>query len=1393
VFQETRRRLSVPWLLLTGLALLLLWSSGCEEDKVPQAPEPGPSVEIAAVEATPTLLAPGDTTVLRARVVYRDGGGPAVGLPVLFGEIAGKDWGDFLKTSTLTDSAGWASTRYVPRNIQKGQVGIRVESEGVIAYVTIQVDEDLATQDPTRPIITLTASETTLPADGASQLTLTVSVQQGGEPLAGQVVRLTAGELFEDQDHDGRWSAGDVLLIDSNGNLTWDAIGTVTDSVVTGAEGTAMATYTAGEQVGPVYIKATLGEVSKDLEITLHATGTVLQASVMPSELPADGMSQASVTVVATDPMGAPLAGKLVRFAAGEPFEDVDGDGYFTPGTDTFVDTNGNGVWDAMGEITPWAQTDSEGQVEVTYTASHEVGTVTVTVSTRDASDQVTLVLMSLPPVASVEASWEEGTLWANGESQASLQLVFRDAQGRTIPGQTARLVLGERFEDVDGDGRFTPGVDQVLEDLVPNGTWDALGAVDSLVAADATGTATATLTAPETAGTIWLKVTAGAYQEDIPIPVQELPAVADMDLAATYPEITLRDSGGRDRTTVQALCYAPSGDPVPAGVKVTFRVLSGPGVLEGPGGQEVEELEAETLADGGAEVTLLAGNEPGTVRLQAATGSLAREIQVTVSVGPPAQLVLHPEDSEIGSWESTTIEATVRDAYNNPVRDGTVVFFSVDEGMIVGDGGNATATTSGGVATATYYSLAPVPGGDGWAEIVAWTEEGSVADTTRVAIPQADLVIQSLELEASRSEIGVQGAGSQEQCIVTATAVGLDGNAVGQGHTITFEIVAGPGGGESLEGQGSGPVAAATDPTGQARVSLYSGTKSGTVRIRAEADGGVSKEIVVAIAAGPPAGIECPPSLEAGCGADEPVPLTVFVHDLHHNPVRDGTVVHFQASEGLVMGADGLGSSQTSSGLAQAVFVPPYCSETGSATITVETYGGEVLCQFPVVLSCDPCGSGSLARLELSVDPSEIRVRETGGTEQAWITAVGYDDENVRVGAGHEVTFEILEGPGGGENLNGQGYGPVTVATDGNGEATVVLGSGTVSGTVLLKATSEDGTSQMALVAIAAGPPVHLSVGVDPCNLRGWDVVGATAEVVAIVSDVYNNPVPDGTRVWFTVDEGIIRGALTGELGSGETVDGVCRATYLSGQPRDDGQVTVTASTAGGTVVGSATFIVSGPPASLSFVSPTPPVSILADGDSEVEMWVEVLDVNGNYVVGGTQVEFLTDIGSVGGAATTADGCYGSLASDTYQSEVLGMDYSYSVPDDGIGAVATVVARAGLGGGASDVLQIQLLTGPAYKGNCQLEVDSDVSPSGMADITIVIKDRYGNPLGGHALEISAVGGGSVSPASVTTDAYGEASATFTAPADPGTVTIQVVDTDPNYGGITLTQEVTVQ
>lgn len=104
--------------------------------------------------------------------------------------------------------------------------------------------------------------------------------------------------------------------------------------------------------------------------------------------------------------------------------------------------------------------------------------------------------------------------------------------------------------------------------------------------------------------------------------------------------------------------------------------------------------------------------------------------------------------------------------------------------------------------------------------------------------------------------------------------------------------------------------------------------------------------------------------------------------------------------------------------------------------------------------------------------------------------------------------------------------------------------------------------------IAVGMGLPDadSFSFSADKYSIEGANTDGKTATITIRLADRYNNPVPNGTKVYFTTEGGNIRGTLSdgsaGATGYCETTsNGECTATLTSAAPRPaDGRVTVMA-----------------------------------------------------------------------------------------------------------------------------------------------------------------------------------------------------------------------------------------
>ncbi|MCK4224806.1 MAG: Ig-like domain-containing protein [candidate division Zixibacteria bacterium] len=593
-------------------------------------------------------------------------------------------------------------------------------------------------------------------------------------------------------------------------------------------------------------------------------------------------------------------------------------------------------------------------------------------------------------------------------------------------------------------------------------------------------------------------------------------------------------------------------------------------------------------------------------------------------------------------------------------------------------------------------------------------------------------------------------------------------------------------------------PEVATTDDNGLA-TSVFTATGLGTATIQASAQGAQPKtaqiEVVSTEETTKPIEIEITPSWLPADGISTSI-IKATVTDSTGTLVEDSTLVKFVAGEEFddidedgyyTEGIDNLihdtnqdgkwnpigtipAYAFTQNGVVQVDYMAGFRTGTAYIKVTAILGCGQIQEDCPIVL----VPTDSVAFVVLTPDQSSIQVKGTGGMEATHITATCYDDNGNRTDKDFPVEFYILYGPEGGENLNGDTSYPVTVNTNSWGQAVVTLLSGTKSGVVRLQAKVGGVLSAAPIVTICSGPPFDISVGVTPCNIRGWDINCVEADLCACVVDVYGNPVPDSTSVHFYTDEGMV-------YCCDQTKAGCAYSTFISADPRNDGIATIYAETEGetGTISDHTNLIVSGPPDSVIFRKY--PDSLLADGVSKGVVLVEVLDVNDNFVVNQTPVEMKTDFGSVP-SGNTSDGCYASLFETELISQVLPQDYHMTslYEDDGIGAINVLTAKSGF---VSSSVNVTFLTANTYSKNCEIDIEASVPHGSTVPVVVIIRDRYGNPLGGHYIvaDQAHTSGGTVAGSAYTNE-FGEATGfTFTATTDPGIESgvVSFCDQDP--------------
>lgn len=608
-------------------------------------------------------------------------------------------------------------------------------------------------------------------------------------------------------------------------------------------------------------------------------------------------------------------------------------------------------------------------------------------------------------------------------------------------------------------------------------------------------------------------------------------------------------------------------------------------------------------------------------------------------------------------------------------------------------------------------------------------------------------------------------------------------------------------------------PATDTTDGSGIA-ATVFTATNSGALTITATVSGSsLTRTVGMQVEEGGPATgtgnvtIAVTPSLLLANGADT-AQVRITVRDQLGQFAPDSTVVKIVAGEKFV---DVDGNGYWSNGIDSLVYdanangnwdalglIPSTAYVTGGAgQVTVNYISGSDALTVYVRATVDGAGitgfgetplqlspNASIASIYLSSDSMNLAVKQTGGIETSLIRALCFDPGGNRVPEGLTVSFIITDGPGGGEHLANTGYGPYQAVTNGQGMASVSIHSGTRSGTIRVRAWADTVLSNATQVMVSAGPPAHIVVGADTCNVPYWNVVAGENRITAVVSDVYLNPVNDSTVVYFTTDEGTMKSHERRT----ENHDGIATTVWYSGNNVDtaDGIVKVICETSGGTVADTSWFYNSGP---CGFVEiPYYETSLLADGRSKFEAIVQGWDINHNPMMNGTPVYARANFLGVK-EGTLADGCNTSTAVLEVSSGKLDQDYVMSGGNDnGVGAIDFVTYRVGF---VSASFPCSLLTGGASRATSSVDGATSVEVGQTIDLSAIIKDRWGNPLGDHTLVMTATAG-TVAGATQETNAYGEAYGfRWTAPAGEGTQTISITDTDPR-GGIVLQLNISV-
>ena len=245
-----------------------------------------------------------------------------------------------------------------------------------------------------------------------------------------------------------------------------------------------------------------------------------------------------------------------------------------------------------------------------------------------------------------------------------------------------------------------------------------------------------------------------------------------------------------------------------------------------------------------------------------------------------------------------------------------------------------------------------------------------------------------------------------------------------------------------------------------------------------------------------------------------------------------------------------------TAGGRANVTYTARGCDSSDAVTATTVINSTTLRAQTTIDTQAAPPGSIVFDATSAEI----IGLKGTGGAlpEQASVT---FRITNTAGGPApnQAVSFDLNTRVGGIELSNDE------AVTDANGLATTTVTSGTVAAIVRVTASTINSSgatlsTQSNQLAITTGLPDNdsFTIGARQLNIEGYDRNNVRTEITALLADRFNNPVPDGTSVLFSIEGGAIDGSCS-------TMDGQCTVEFRSQNPRPaNGRVTILATAIG-------------------------------------------------------------------------------------------------------------------------------------------------------------------------------------------------------------------------------------
>jgi len=319
---------------------------------------------------------------------------------------------------------------------------------------------------------------------------------------------------------------------------------------------------------------------------------------------------------------------------------------------------------------------------------------------------------------------------------------------------------------------------------------------------------------------------------------------------------------------------------------------------------------------------------------------------------------------------------------------------------------------------------------------------------------------------------------------------------------------------------------------------------------------------------------------------------------------------------------------------------------------------------------------------------------------------------------------------------------------TDANGQASLLLTSGTVSGLATITLAVGNRLEATTQIDFISATPTTFSLFTDAATILADGTSQSTITVTVL--DTLGNPVT-GKTVIFATTAGVLSRTTAQTNTQGEAT-----ITLTSDFSQTNQVATVSASVVGyPNLNGSLDITFMG--ISLSLVAEQS--VLVANGSSTVQISAVVFQTETNGAVIDREVEFSTSLGTITSPATTNSS---GVATATLTAGIFP-------------GTATVIGR--FGSGLRDTITVEFLNSGPNSMTLEADVISILANgTSQSTLTATIQDTLGNPVEG-ALVMFSSSEGLLDPTSTTTDASGQAVTQFTSISSATDITVTIHST----------------